>query len=98
MLVGWPEPIEIGQRTIFGHRATIVGARVGELCGIGNGAILMPSSQLGDGCIPGDGTLIPGGTVIPDGTVLVGRPPHVLRAASDADRARWPPCAAARST
>ena len=89
VLVGWPDqPVEIGQRTIFGHRATIVGARVGDLCEIGNGAILMPGSRLGDGCILGEGTLIPEGTVIPGGTVLVGRPPHVLRAATDADRAR----------
>ena len=89
VLVGWPrQPIEIGQRTVFGHRATIVGARVGDLCEIGNGAILMPGSRLGDGCILGEGTLIPAGTIIPDETVLVGRPPHVLRTATDADRAR----------
>src|SRR4051812_25875354 len=88
-LVGWPgRPGEIGQRTVFGHRATIVGARVGDLCEIGNGAVLMPGSRLGDGCILGEGTLIPTGTVIPDGSVLVGRPPHVLRTATDADRAR----------
>jgi carbonic anhydrase/acetyltransferase-like protein (isoleucine patch superfamily) len=48
VLVGWPDrPVEIGQRTVFGHRATIVGARVGDLCEIGNGAILMPGSRLG---------------------------------------------------
>jgi len=89
VLVGWPgQPVEIGQRTVFGHRATIVGARVGDLCEIGNGAILMPGSRLGDGCILGEGTLVPTSTVIPDGTVLVGRPPHVLRTATDADRAR----------
>jgi carbonic anhydrase/acetyltransferase-like protein (isoleucine patch superfamily) len=89
VLVGWPDhPVEIGQRTVFGHRATVVGAHIGDLCEIGNGAILMPGSRLGDGCILGEGTLVPDGTVIPDGTVLVGRPPHVLRTATDADRAR----------
>jgi len=89
VLVGWPDhPVEIGQRTVFGHRATIVGARVGDLCEIGNGAILMPGSRLGDGCILGEGTLVPPGAIIPDDTVLVGRPPHVLRSATEADRAR----------
>jgi carbonic anhydrase/acetyltransferase-like protein (isoleucine patch superfamily) len=89
VLVGWPEhPVQIGQRSVFGHRATIVGAHVGDLCEIGNGAILMPGSRLGNGCILGEGTLIPAGTLIPDDTVLVGRPPHVLRSATDADRAR----------
>lgn len=48
----------------------------------------MPGSRLGDGCILGEGSLVPAGTVIPDGTALVGRPPHVLRAATDDDRAR----------
>ena len=89
MLVGWPEhPVEIGQRTVFGHRATILGARVGDLCEIGNGDILMPGARLVDGCILGEGTLAPPGTVIPHSTVLVGQLPHVLRTATDADRAR----------
>ena len=62
VLVGWPDhPVDIGQRTVFGHRATVLGARVGNLCEIGNGAILLPGARLGDGCILGEGTLIPGG-------------------------------------
>jgi carbonic anhydrase/acetyltransferase-like protein (isoleucine patch superfamily) len=81
-------PVRIGQRTVFGHRAAIIGATVGDLCEIGNGAILMPGSRLGNGCILGEGTLVPPGTVIPDDAVLVGRPPHVIRSATDADRER----------
>jgi carbonic anhydrase/acetyltransferase-like protein (isoleucine patch superfamily) len=89
VLVGWPDhPVDIGQRTVFGHRATVVGARVGHLCEIGNGAILLPGARLGDGCILGEGTMIPAGTVVADNTVLVGRPPHALRTATDEDRAR----------
>jgi carbonic anhydrase/acetyltransferase-like protein (isoleucine patch superfamily) len=81
-------PVSIGQRTVFGHRAQIIGATVGNLCEIGNGAILMPGAQLGDGCILGEGTLVPAGAVIPPSAVLVGRPPHVIRTATDADRER----------
>jgi carbonic anhydrase/acetyltransferase-like protein (isoleucine patch superfamily) len=89
VVVGTPEhPVRVGQRTVFGHRATIVGATVGDLCEIGNGAILMPGSRLGDGCILGEGTLVPPGTVIPADAVLVGRPPHIIRSATDADRER----------
>src|ERR1700678_1432510 len=88
-VIGTPEhPVQVGQRTVFGRRATIVGATVGDLCEIGNGAILMPGSRLGSGCILGEGTLVPPGTVIPAGWVLVGRPPHVIRSATDADRER----------
>ena len=89
VIIGTPEhPVRVGQRTVFGHRATIVGATIGDLCEIGNGAILMPGSRLGDGCILGEGTLVPPETVIPADSVLVGRPPHVIRSATDADRER----------
>jgi carbonic anhydrase/acetyltransferase-like protein (isoleucine patch superfamily) len=81
-------PVAIGQRTVFGHRCQVIGARVGDLCEIGNGTILLPGARLGDGCILGEGTLIPPGTVVPDQAVLVGRPGHVIRTTTDADRER----------
>jgi len=81
-------PVAIGQRTVFGHRCQVVGARIGNLCEVGNGSILMPGAVLGDGCILGEGTLIPSGTVVPDEAVVVGRPGHVIRTATDADRER----------
>lgn len=38
VVVGTPKhPVRVGQRTVFGHRATIIGATVGNLCEIGNG-------------------------------------------------------------
>lgn len=89
VLWGTPDrPTVIGQRTVFGHRACVLGATVGNLCEIGNGALLMPGARLGDGCVLGEGTLIPPGMVVPPDTVLVGRPPHVLRSATDEDRER----------
>lgn len=48
VVVGTPQhPVRVGQRTVFGHRATIIGATIGDMCEIGNGAILMPGSRLG---------------------------------------------------
>jgi carbonic anhydrase/acetyltransferase-like protein (isoleucine patch superfamily) len=44
-------PVVIGQRTVFGHRCHVIGARIGNLCKIGNCSILMPGALLGDGCI-----------------------------------------------
>src|ERR1700683_4053126 len=76
VVIGTPEhPVQVGQRTVFGHRATIVGATVGDLCEIGNGAILMPGSRLGSGCILGEGTLLPPGTVVPAGSAPGGGAP-----------------------
>jgi carbonic anhydrase/acetyltransferase-like protein (isoleucine patch superfamily) len=82
------DPVVIGQRTVFGHRCQVLGARVGNLCEVGNGSILMPGARLGDGCILGEGTLVGPGTVVPDQAVVVGRPGHVIRTATDADRER----------
>ena len=46
VVIGTPgHPVRVGQRTVFGHRATIVGATIGDLCEIGNGAILMPGDD-----------------------------------------------------
>jgi carbonic anhydrase/acetyltransferase-like protein (isoleucine patch superfamily) len=53
-----------------------------------HGTILLPGAVLGDGCILGEGTLIGPGTVVPDHAVVVGRPGHVIRTATDADRER----------
>jgi carbonic anhydrase/acetyltransferase-like protein (isoleucine patch superfamily) len=78
----------IGERAVFGHRCLIIGARVGDLCEIGNGAILMPGARVGDGCFLGEGALVPEGAVLPDGVVAVGRPARVVRRANDGDRAR----------
>jgi carbonic anhydrase/acetyltransferase-like protein (isoleucine patch superfamily) len=81
-------PVVIGQRTVFGHRCQVIGARIGNLCEVGNGSILMPGAVLGDGCILGEGTLVGPGTVVPDQAVVVGRPGRVIRSANRADRER----------
>jgi carbonic anhydrase/acetyltransferase-like protein (isoleucine patch superfamily) len=89
VVVGWPAgPVRIGQRTVFGHRCQVIGATVGNLCEIGNGAILMPGVRLGDSVILGEGTLIPPYMTVPSNTVLVGRPARVLRSATEADMDR----------
>jgi carbonic anhydrase/acetyltransferase-like protein (isoleucine patch superfamily) len=81
-------PVVIGQRTVFGHRCQVIGARVGNLCEVGNGSILLPGAVLGDGCILGEGTVVPAGVVVPAQAVVVGRPGHVIRTATEADLER----------
>jgi carbonic anhydrase/acetyltransferase-like protein (isoleucine patch superfamily) len=65
-------PTTIGRRTVFGHRCTVIGAIVGDLCEIGNGSTLMPGA-------PGIGFssvrhAVPAGMTLPDDVVAVGRP------------------------
>ncbi|MCU1457235.1 MAG: hypothetical protein JWL73_1327 [Actinomycetia bacterium] len=78
-------PTTIGRRTVFGHRCTIVGATVGDLCEIGNGTILMPGATLGDRIFLGEGTLVPAGMTLADDSVAVGRPARIIRRASPED-------------
>ncbi len=87
--IGWAEhPTVIGRRTVFGHRCLVLGARIGDLCEIGNGSVILPGARLGDRCFLGEGCVVPAGAEIPDDTVLVGRPAHVLRTANETDLER----------
>lgn len=79
-------PISVGSKTVFGHKCLVVGAKIGNLCEIGNGVIFMPNSQVGDMCIFGEGSLIPENTIIPSGSVVVGRPGKIIRRLTEEDR------------
>ncbi|MEA3056964.1 MAG: hypothetical protein QOD30_2396 [Actinomycetota bacterium] len=81
-------PTRIGRRTTFGHRCTVIGATVGDLCEIGNASILMPGARLGSRVFLGEGTLVPAEMTVPDDAVAVGRPARVVRSASADDLAR----------
>ncbi|MDX9916602.1 MAG: DapH/DapD/GlmU-related protein [Gudongella sp.] len=87
ILIGTPSyPLDVGQKTVFGHKCLVVGATIGDLCEIGNCVIIQEGAQIGNMCIFGEGTLIPKNMIIPDGSVVVGRPGRIIRKLSDADR------------
>lgn len=86
-ILGRPQSsTRIGNKVVFGHRTTVIGATLGDLCEIGNNAIIMTDARIGAWCILGEGTLIPEGMVIPDHSVVVGRPGKVIRSLTEADR------------
>jgi len=67
VLIGAPAmPTSIGRRTVFGHRCSVVGATLGDLCEIGNASILMPRARLGNRVFLGEGTLVRSGMTLPD--------------------------------
>lgn len=78
-------PVEIGSKTVFGHKCTVIGAKVGELCEVGNSVTILEGSVIGDRCIFGEGTVIPPNSVIPDESVVLGRPYKILRKLNDED-------------
>jgi carbonic anhydrase/acetyltransferase-like protein (isoleucine patch superfamily) len=86
VVVGTPErPVIIGEKSVLGARSLVMGAKVGALCEVGDGAILMPGVTLGDRCIVGEGAVLPPGMTVPDQSVVVGRPGQVLRMLSPED-------------
>lgn len=84
---GLKSPVEIGSKTVFGHKSIVLGSQIGDLCEIGNRTIFMPGSKMGNMCITGEGTLIPQGMTIPDESVVIGRPAKVIRRLTDDDKA-----------
>ena len=81
-------PCAIGARVAVGHRAIIHGATVEDDCLIAMGAILLNNVHVGAGSIVGAGALCPEGMKIPPGSLVVGLPARVVRAVTDAERAR----------
>ncbi len=91
VVVGTPEaPVNVGRRSVFGHRCLVIGATIGDLCEIGNASIFMPGARVGNRVFLGEGTLVPAGMTLPDDVVAVGRPARVIRSVSvdDLDRLR----------
>lgn len=79
-------PVNIGSKTIFGHKTVTIGADIGDLCEIGNNTMFLPGSKIGDMCIFGEGTIVPEGMVIPSESVVLGRPAKILRKLTTDDK------------
>ena len=86
VLIGTREfPLNVGSKTVFGHKSIAIGAEIGDLCEIGNCTTFLPGSKVGNFCIFGEGTLIPENRVIPDRSVVVGRPGRIIRTLTEDD-------------
>jgi len=78
-------PNVIGEDCTVGHRAILHGARVGDRCLIGMGAILLGRSQIGDECLVAAGAVVKEGFVAPPRSLLVGIPARIVRTLGDSD-------------
>jgi len=81
--IGDNEGAEIGAYTSVAHRATIHGARIGENCLIGIGAIVMDGCVVGANSVVGSGSVLLPGTEIPPSSVVVGTPGKVVKTADN---------------
>lgn len=87
VLIGSPQhPLNVGNKTVFGHKCIAIGAEIGDLCEIGNCVVILPGAKIGNMCIFGEGSIIPEGAVIPDESVVVGKPGRIIRKLTEMDK------------
>ncbi|MDX9719730.1 MAG: gamma carbonic anhydrase family protein [Myxococcota bacterium] len=79
---------EVGEKVTVGHAVILHGAKIGNSCLIGMGALLLDNVEIGEYCLIGAGTLLTQRTKIPAGSMVLGRPGRVVRALSDEER-QW---------
>jgi carbonic anhydrase/acetyltransferase-like protein (isoleucine patch superfamily) len=72
-------PCIIGRRATVGHAAVVHGARIGDHCLVGIGALALNGSELGEGAWLAAGSVLPEGKSIPSWTLAVGTPAKPLR-------------------
>ena len=72
-------PVVLGKGVTIGHGAIIHGARIGNHCLIGMGAILLDGCVIGKECLIGAGALISEGVRIPPRSLVLGLPGRVKR-------------------
>ncbi len=78
-------PNVIGEECTIGHRVVLHGARIGDRCLIGMGAILLGGSVIGEESLIAAGAVVKEGFVVPPRSLVVGLPGKVIRTLTDAD-------------
>ncbi|MCX8049438.1 MAG: gamma carbonic anhydrase family protein [Methylohalobius sp.] len=78
--------LTIGQFVTLGHRVVAHGCRIGNLCLLGIGAIVMDGAVLENEIILGAGALVPPGKHLEGGYLYVGVPARQVRPLSEQER------------
>jgi len=78
-------PLLIGNEVTVGHRAVLHGCKVGNLCLVGMGAVILDDVKIGEGCIIGAGSVVAPGTEVPSRTLWVGVPARPTREITEDD-------------
>lgn len=72
-------PAIVGARCTIGHSAIIHACRIGDLCLVGMGAVLLDGAEIGDECLIGARTLVTQRIKIPPRSLVIGSPAKVVR-------------------
>ncbi|MDJ0626262.1 MAG: gamma carbonic anhydrase family protein [Candidatus Caenarcaniphilales bacterium] len=72
-------PTSIGNYVTVGHKVTLHGCKINDLCLIGIGAIILDGAVVGKNSFVAAGCLVTPNTVVPSGTLFAGSPGKVKR-------------------
>ncbi len=73
----------VGDSVTAGHGAIIHGCKIGNLCLVGIGAVILEGSELGEGCVVAAGSLIPPNKFFPERSFIIGTPALIKRSVTD---------------
>ena len=76
-------PNVIGSECTIGHRCVLHGARIGDRCLIGMGAVLLGGSVIGDESLVAAGAVVKEKMVVPPRSLLAGVPARIVRSLTD---------------
>ncbi len=83
------EKCAISRGVSIGHGAIVHAGTIGDLAGIGMGAILSLRSAIGREAIVAEGAVVKQGQKIDDGIIVAGNPAKRIRVVSEKDREFW---------
>jgi carbonic anhydrase/acetyltransferase-like protein (isoleucine patch superfamily) len=78
-------PCELGTDCTVGHLALVHGARIGDGCLVGMGAVVLSGADIGAESLIAAGGLVPEGRSYPPRSLLIGSPVRRLRELTDDD-------------
>ena len=81
-------PCVLGARVSVGHRAVVHGATVEDEALVGIGAVVLNGAVIGSGSLVAAGAVVREGMHVAPHTLVAGVPARVVRATTEAERAR----------
>lgn len=71
--------LEVGDQVTIGHKALLHGCKIGNLCLIGMGSIVMDHAVIEDQVILGSGSMVASGKTLESGFLYLGNPVRKVR-------------------
>ena len=85
-MTGGVSSSDIGAYVTIGHGAIVHGAKLGDGCLVGMGAVILDNAEIGEECLVAAGTVVTPRTIVPPRSLVRGQPGKVVREVQDHER------------